>query len=159
MGTLTDFLNEQAEIQRRHGNETKQIKQDWVQAVNRLVDQMESWLRQADQSRILEIQVDGVERREERIGRYTARRLTVRLGAREVEIGPVARFIVAAPPAVFHLPSKPQGRVDITDGGDRVSLYLIPDAPEGRWVMIDEAGGLKGFDQDAFETVMRKFLG
>lgn len=159
MGSLTEFLKERAEKERSEHGDRKRVREDWVKAVNQLTDQMEKWLRQADQDQVLEIDVHGVEKREEGIGRYLVRALTVRLEAREVRVVPVARFVVAAPLHVTSLPTPPQGRVDITDGESRYELYRLMDTSEGRWVITRPREGLRGFDREAFEAAVQDLLG
>ena len=157
MKSLVEFLNEQAAQQEATGAQTISLRKAWVQSVNRLVDQMEQWLRSADHHGVLDIEVHDVEKREEGIGRYITRGIKVRLGAREVRVAPAARFVVSA--AFFGVLANPEGRVDISNGESRYTLYHMKDCLEGRWLMVGEGKGYVPFDQQNFEMAMQDLLG
>jgi hypothetical protein len=155
--TLKEFLAEQAEKHHTEFTETKPRREEWVTEVNRLVDQMEGWLREADPDGILDIEPQTVEKREQGLGFYKAKALTMRFGGREVRIHPVARFVVAAPAVVLPL-GRPAGRIDITNGESRYSLYRIEDGRERTW-FIHNNGPLKRFDRLTFESAVQDLLG
>lgn len=156
MGSLTEFLKERAQKERAEHGDRKQIREDWVRAVDRLTNQIEQWLRNADPDQVLEIEPHGVERREELTGYYLVQGLRVRLGAREARVVPVSRFVVPGPPFTGEL--RPHGRVDITNGESSYSLLRVLDRPGGRWMLSDERRGLRDFDQAEFEAIMQDLL-
>lgn len=157
MKSLGEFLDEHAAQQQETGEVARSLREAWVRNVNRVVAGIEEWLRSADHHGILDIYLHDVEKREEGIGYYCTRGITVRLGAREVAVAPVARFVVAA--SLVGLPARPDGRIDITNGESRYSLYHLADCPEGRWVMVGEGKGLLPFDRPHFEAAMQDLLG
>ena len=157
MKSLVEFLDEQAAQQEATGGRTKSLREAWVGNVNRVVLEMEKWLRSADHHDVLNIFVHEVDNREEGIGHYAALGITVWLGAREVKVAPVARFVMAA--ALFGFPAKPEGRIDISNGESQYSLYHMNDCPEGRWLMVGEGKGYVPFDQQNFEMAMQDLLG
>src|SRR4051794_22353682 len=87
--TLSEVLHEYAVKQRSELEATRARREEWVEAVRRLMKQLEGWLREADRDGVLDIQEEEHDLREESLGRYTAPGLRVRLGAREVSIRPV----------------------------------------------------------------------
>ena len=155
MKSLSEFLNEQAEKQPESGIR-KWERDAWVSAVGQLIERMELCLREADQKSILDIERTVHEKREEGIGHYKVAGLAIRLGAREVDIIPISRYVVATPANVK--PFNPQGRVDMTDGETRYSLYRIPDSQGVGWALIDPTGSIKGFSQKTFEAAIQDLL-
>src|SRR5947208_2762695 len=86
MSTLTDFLKEQAEERHSQAAERLRRREEWVASVQRLLNQVKTWLRQADTVNLLELEEGQVVRREEGLETYQVPTLTVRLGDRTLEI-------------------------------------------------------------------------
>ena len=156
MPSLADFLKEKTEEWQSVFSKTKSVRDEWVRDVNQLIDRMEKWLRVADQNGILEIDVHDVEKREEKIGYYNVRGMTIRLGPREVRVKPIARFVVAAPVGALLL--SPQGRVDITNGEKQYLLYHLHDPAGNRWISLSPTRESRAFDQQTFESAIQDLL-
>ncbi len=90
MGVLAEFLKEKSQELSSRRDSNKSVRDEWVNAVNEKMTEIESWLREEDQEHLLDIIVEDVEGREQGVGHYVARGLRVRLEAHEVRIYPVA---------------------------------------------------------------------
>lgn len=156
MPSLADFLKEKTEEWQSVFSKTKSVRDEWIRDVNQLVDDMEKWLRAADQNEILDIDVEEIEKREEKIGYYCVRGMTIRLGPREVRIKPVARFVIIA--FLNQLQLSPQGRVDITNGEKQYLLYHLHDPAGKRWISVSPTREVRDFDQQAFESAIQDLL-
>ena len=91
MQTLADFLREQAEQEHAEAPERERKRADWLAAVERLLQQIETWLREADTVNVLHIERVPVELNEAGMGIYVAPGLVVRLRARRAQILPEGR--------------------------------------------------------------------
>jgi hypothetical protein len=159
MNTLAEFLTEQAQQMQAHAPEWKKKRDEWVQAVNRLTDQLEVWVRRADAPGILDVERVKVTRREEGVGVYEVPVLAVNLGPRRVEVIPVARNTVGSVQERADGPGqRTQGRVDITNGIRKYLLYrLAGDA--GEWVLLDELDHRpRPLDETAFGAALVSLL-
>lgn len=72
MTTLSEFLRAQAEQERAKAPERARKLHEWQVAVEHLLRQMETWLREADHEQILVIQWTKREMREAGLGVYLA---------------------------------------------------------------------------------------
>jgi hypothetical protein len=120
---------------------------------------MEEWLRDADREGVLRIERTAVEHREQGLGHYTAPGLTITLGITRVDVLPVARNVVGR--VVRDGATEPvrlQGRVDITDGAMKHSLYRLTDHHPDEWVLLQglyEPGlRILSFDRAQFEAIV-----
>jgi hypothetical protein len=158
MSTLTDFLKEQAARLRTEGPSRQAILEDWVRAVELLLNQIREWTKEADPENVLKIEKETCGISEEGLGYYHVSRLKIRLDAREVLVTPVARQVVGR----FGLPGEPPrpslGRVDITDGLQKYMLYRIEAAPRNQWYIVDERFRTREFDQAAYEEALVDLL-
>src|SRR5262245_20101711 len=91
--SLKEFLASEAEKLRTERSEAMKKRDEWVESVGRLLHQIEEWLGEADSERILTYKRGHVRLREEEIGSYEVPLLLIVLGAREVSIKPLARFV------------------------------------------------------------------
>ena len=131
--TLREFLAKNApddEIRRRRD------RQEWIDAVDRLLKQLRDWVTDADASGVLELEPLQFEKREQGLGAYHIGGLGINFGERSVKVVPVGRTVLA------HLGpygepghQNAEGRVDITNGIFKYSLYrkLTDVAPE-QWL-------------------------
>jgi hypothetical protein len=159
MKALAQFLKEEAVQQRAQADAIAADVQAWERSVNRLVQQMEDWLRLADPERILRIETTTHYLREEGIGQYILYGLSILLGAREVEVIPVARKVVAVFDDDIAPARRAQGRVDLTNGEWKYMLYRFVLDQDDRWMIVDDRDYRKRpFDQSSFEEAMVSLL-
>ena len=160
VGTLKDFLAEQAERLQAHGLEAARRRDEWVDAVARLVEHIETWLGEADPGRILDVREHFFELREIKIGTYKVLGLSILLGPTAVYIEPIARF-VAGPHSMtgrIHVP-RAFGRVDLTNGLERFMIFRVETDPEDRWIIIEQDGYVtRPFGREAFESALQSLL-
>ena len=159
--TFQDFLRRKAEgtdVRERNRN-----RDEWLKAINGLLDQIEEWLRAADAENLLEIMRYDVERVEERMGVYDAPALKVRLGTDEVDVVPVGRYAIGPLPAqaikslmgVEGTDGPAAGRVDITNGERKYLLLRDLTSGQERWYAVDERSKAVLFDRAYLEAILQ----
>lgn len=159
MTTLADFLNEQAAQERAEAPERERKRDEWIQAIERLLQSMEEWIREADRQAILHVERTRVEHREQGLGHYSAPCLIVTLGIKRIDVVPVARNVVgrvlrdgAAEPSPL------QGRVDVTDGVMKHTLYRLTDLRPDEWIylhgLFEPNPRILPFDRARFEAIL-----
>src|ERR1700722_5479510 len=89
MSNLAEFLKQQAERVRSATPERRQKREEWLQALERLFQQMEEWLRQVDTEKVLRVDRRSIQLRDE-LGTYPASVLVIDLYGSKVEAIPVA---------------------------------------------------------------------
>src|SRR5947209_6758390 len=90
--TLREFLLKNAprdEIKRRHWRE------EWIAAVDRLLAQLSTWLREGGTADLLDLEPLDFEKREQGLGAYHIRGLAIHYGERTVKVVPVGRRVLA----------------------------------------------------------------
>jgi len=161
MGSLKDFIAEQAEKFRNEERQAVQKRDEWVAAVDRLNQQFKEWLTQADPDhKVLEVREHPHQLREEGIGTYEARGLSISLGRREVRIVPIARNVAGPLSAtgVIHV-NRAYGRVDLSDDLKKFMIFRVEKDPEDRWNIIEQDGfHMQPLDQAAFEEAFKSLL-
>src|SRR5579885_289108 len=149
--SFRDFLEEKA----REGNEVtrRQQRQEWVDAVNRLVSQLSQWLTEADPKGVLEVERVEFRKAEEEIGSYQVPGLDIRLGCTAgVRIMPVGRNVVGSVAFRGAVGMPAEGRVDLTDGFRKYTLYRPLEGGE-RWHVVDDRYNIAPLDQARFEAI------
>jgi len=162
MGSLKDFIAEQAERLRADEPEAVKKRDEWVGAVDRLNRRVRDWLDQADPDHKF-IQVHGrlYQLREEGIGAYEARGLSIGIGPREIRLVPIARYVAGPLSAtgVIHV-NRAYGRVDLTDGLNKFLIFRVEKEPQDRWSIIEQDSfRTQTFDEAAFEEAFKSLLG
>ena len=120
--TLRDFLTKNApadQVRRR------KARQEWIAAVDRLLKQVpRDWVADADASGVLELEPLQVEKQEQGLGAYRIAGLGINFGERSVKVVPVGRTVLAhLGPHAESGHQNAEGRVDITNGFPKYSLY------------------------------------
>jgi hypothetical protein len=156
MSTLTDFLNEKAKQLEELAPQRQQRIAEWTQAVERLLRQLEGWLREADKPQVLAIEPITVQRREAGLGVYTAGGLKISLDGIPLEIVPRARQAVGR---IRKGPSQDEARiegmVEINSGGYKVYLYRLAGEQGDEWyTWEDPTQPARLFDRNQFEQLM-----
>ncbi|HKI17572.1 MAG TPA: hypothetical protein VKA15_06815, partial [Isosphaeraceae bacterium] len=161
MGSLKDFIAEQAEKLRPEEPQAVRKRDEWVGAVDRLNQQVREWLTQADPDhKVLEVRERPYQLREEGIGTYEARGLSISVGRREVRVEPIARNIAGPLSAtgVIHV-NRAYGRVDLSDGLKKFMIFRVEKDPEVRWNIIEQDGfHMQTLDQATFEEAFKSLL-
>lgn len=160
MPTLKEFLAAEAEKLRGEQADAMNKRAEWIASVERLLAQMKGWLEQADAERILAIVEAPVRVSEQGLGTYEAPALTVGLGAREVRIKPIARY-VSAPLRATALLQMPRayGRVDMTNGLDCYHIFRVEKDAADRWKIVEQNGPMAdSFNRTSFESALKSLL-
>jgi len=161
MGSLKDFIAERAEKLRTEEPRAVQKRDEWVAAVDRPNQHVKEWLAQADPDhKVLEVRERPYQLREEGIGTYEARGLSISVGRREVRVEPIARNIAGPLSAtgVIHV-NRAYGRVDLSDGLKKFMIFRVEKDPEVRWNIIEQDGfHMQTLDQATFEEAFKSLL-
>jgi hypothetical protein len=127
----------------------------------RLVEQIRTWLQEADSERVLTIRDESHTLSEEGYGTYDLPGLVVRLGGRTVRVVPVAGRVAgplrgSGKIAVIRV----DGRVDLVGAGMRFMLFRQADGDgDDRWAIVEEDSVvMEPFDQKAFERTFERLL-
>jgi hypothetical protein len=89
VGTLREFLAEQAGTKESRIAQMAAKRTEWVGSVDRI----KGWIDEADEHHLLNVEKDNYPLREEGLGSYQAPGLTITLMTLEVEVKPIARFV------------------------------------------------------------------
>ena len=131
----------------------------WLEAINRLYDQIRGWLREDDPEGLLDIVPYQVSRTEPILGTYDAPALQILLGPAKVRVEPVGRFIRFS---IFRgasgTPTEFAGRVDIGDGLREYNLFRER-RPEGNlWQFPDKNDRFTCLNRQEFERILQELL-
>jgi hypothetical protein len=134
-------LTEYAAKNRDRVEQTRSLRQGWVEDVTRLVAQLRQWLQEADKEGVLRIEERQEEVSEEALGRYVLPGLRVLVGARQFFIRPMRRMTTARVEMAEDKLEKTEGGIDLTDGGlDHYPIYRLADVSGQRWVIVPREG-------------------
>lgn len=161
MGSLKEYIAEQADRLRAEESEAGRKRDEWVRAIDRLNRQIRDWLEQADPDhKFIEVEERPYQFREEGIGAYEASGLSIHLGQREVRLVPVARNVAGPLSAAGVIQvNKAYGRADLSDGLKKFLLFRVEKEPEERWKIVEQDGfRMQVLDQAAFEEAFKSLL-
>ncbi|MFO0958311.1 MAG: hypothetical protein U0800_12930 [Isosphaeraceae bacterium] len=143
MRALKEFLKAEGSRQREQTRASLEEVNAWQRSISRLNHWAKDRLEEADEDKCLRIEFRTDELREEGLGRYPVVRMIVQFFVREVEFIPISLRIAGR----FESPNAPastaSGRVDLTNGIQKVSLYrFIVDQDDlefgkDRWMFLD----------------------
>ncbi len=140
MTTLAEFLQANEKKIRDDEKLRESRRGDWVAAVERLLAQVEQWLREADPKGLLQVERTVYERRESGLGFYKVPGLIIRFGQARVEVSPWARNVFGL--IVLeesHAEHRIEGAVHLTDGGEKIILYRLIRGGQDEWRMARDA--------------------
>ncbi len=158
MPILDDFLKEHASLAVARPDYYEKQRLEWVGAVERLLAQLEKWLREADTEGVLHLERISVTRHEYGLGSYTAAGLVVHLGRLQVDIVPIARNTLG-PLGSGSTINRALGVVQMSDGLSRYDLYRYASSKEEWWVIVDEVEHVTSrLDRQTFEKAMMSLL-
>jgi hypothetical protein len=119
MSTLIEFLQRQKEVNKPERQAQRQ--KEWLGTLNVLLQNIQTWLAEVEQKKLVRITRGSTRLTEETLGTYTAPFLTITFDKKNVKITPVGSVIIGA-----------DGRVDMeSSNGTYIFLYL---AEKGKWV-------------------------
>src|SRR5258708_3342299 len=120
--TLREFLLKNAPRAEQE-KQRRQLREEWIEAVDRLLAQLRAWLTDATTAELLDLEPLEFEKREQGLGAYHIQGLAINFGESTVKVVPVGHIVL------FHLGpyaeprhEKAEGRVDITNGTYKYSL-------------------------------------
>ncbi len=156
MSTLSEFLKSHSEKHRTQAK-AEELRKEWVGAVERLMQQLKAWIRDADTERVIEIRDQQHDVEEESLGPYTAPALLLLLDGRIVIVSPKGRQVVGRPRGIE---PQPQGRVDLTNRLSTYSLYrVVNGGQDEKWLIVDDQGSApRPFDRKAFEDALQSLF-
>ena len=166
--SFQEFLRQKTE-----GSDWKdrgQRRREWLDALNRLFDQIRAWIREVDPEGLLELVSYEVERVEDRLGVYDAPAMKIRLDLDFVDIRPVGRFAIgtlllrqlqALAANAQRCGDLSGGRVDMTNGERRyILLRSITDGQDCWYALAGDVGGVPTpFDANCLQAILRNLLG
>jgi len=157
--TLREFLVKNAphaeQEQRR-----RQLRQEWIAAVDRLIAQMRAWIVEAGTADLLNLAPLEFEHREQGLGAYNIRGLAINYGTCTVKVVPAGRIVH------FHLGpyaepghESAEGRVDISSAYNKYYLYRKLNASgDEKWLIQNERSALRPLDREQFEAILQDLL-
>jgi hypothetical protein len=137
MTTLAEFLDREAERLEGERPARAAALSEWQSAVDGLFRQCEEWIRQADTRGIAQIAYGEVTLRENRLGAYRIKTMTVTVDSQSVTFEPRSRY-VGGPLAVEGQQAlvQAEGRVDgMVWGTASESLYRAFIGGESVWLI------------------------
>ena len=157
--TLREFLLQNA-LPAEQEKRRRQWRKDWVEAVERLLAQMRSWLAEGGTADLLDLETLDFEKREQGLGAYHVPGLAIHYGERTVKVVPVGRNVLAhLGPYAEPGHEKAEGRVDVTNGMEKYYLYRkLNGAGEEQWLVQHERSDLKPLDRENFEAILTDLL-
>ena len=160
MMTLADYLNEhEREFQEREA-QREALRAEWVQAVERLLQQIEQWVREADPKGRIRIERTVQKDREQALGFFEVPRLILTYGTERVEVVAWARFVVGGIKRTADgAEERIQGSVHIANGSDKVSLYRLIGPPGDEWFVDNQSEpGTTRFTRECFDTLLLSLI-
>ena len=158
--SLKEYLASEAEKLQNERSDAMKKRDEWVGSVGRLLAQIEEWLGEADSGRVLTFQRGQMTLREAGIGTYDVPFLLIELGAREVTIKPIARFVAGplSSTGAMHV-LRSYGRVDMGNRLEKYMIFRTEKELDGPWIIIEEDGyRSQPFNQDTFESAFQNLL-
>lgn len=161
MKTLREFVEEQAKLLPVRESEAARKRDEWIAAVDRLNARVRGWIDEADPDHhVLRVEERPTRLREEGLGTYEVNGLAIALGPREVRLVPVARNVAGPASSTGRIQvSRAFGRVDLTNGIDRLMIFRMDKGPDERWSIIREDDyRMTRFGREEFEEAIQGLL-
>jgi hypothetical protein len=164
MSSLKDLLKREAEEQRTHAAERASLQTEWTGAVDRLMQQLEGWLREVDPEGALRIESTTHRIGERRMGFYEAKGLRITLGsrtlgARKILVKPDSRDNIASVVGEPFGKTVKDGRVDMTNYEKRYMLFRRKMETGDEWVILDDRDYRAHLlDREQFEAAIQSML-
>jgi hypothetical protein len=133
-------------------------RQDWVDAANLLVGRCKEWLAEADPEALLSLRIATQEKTETGLGRYEVPLLVVDHADTRVHVVPFARNTARTLSFAPGVQVQAEGRVDISNGTEKRTLYRIHSEGKERWYLTADHGDPIELNQDVFMAIMEDLL-
>ncbi len=151
--SFREFL-ERTEKQQDPENKRTAQRQEWIDAVERLVSRLMGWVREVDSTGLLALAPFRLRQTEMGLGTYEVPGFTIRLKDVIIQVRPVSRNVVGTVKVSPEKELKAEGRVDLTEGSRRYTLYRTLEGKEERWYIVDEESNTAELDQNQFMAVL-----
>ena len=126
MTPLAEFLQTNEEKLREDEKQRAARRAEWVGAVDRLLRQIEEWVRDADPKNLLHVERTVQEHREAGLGYYQVPALLVRFGTTRVEITPWARNVAGRLEVdESGKEHRIEGAIHLAEGGEKYTIYRV----------------------------------
>lgn len=158
--SLKEYLASEAEKLQSEQSDAMKKRDEWVASVGRLLAQIRKWLGEADSRGILTYTSGQMTLREAGIGTYDVPLLLIELGAREVSIKPIARFVAGplSSTGAMHI-LRSYGRVDMGNRLEKYMIFRTEKELDGPWIIIEEDGyRSQPFNKETFESAFQRLL-
>lgn len=155
MSVLADYLRGESAHLRAETEARKAAKLDWQRAVRELVDQIRSWLQEADRDEVLRVEICDRAIEDYDFGVLHLTGLSIGLRRTIVRLTPQG----VEPVGVILLPGETtrrrfDGVVEFDNGIDRIPLYRVKVGSQDVWLWWTHGGIGQPFDRESFEGVM-----
>jgi len=139
---------------KKKSEKTKEIdwakkKDDWLEKLNKLYTNIESWLNDLEQD-VVSIKYTDKEINEEHIGMYSARKMVLRIADEQVVLDPVGTLLIGA-----------AGRVDMIGKNGKVKFVLVPESSKGIQIKVTvkaEVEPEKRDEEDKQDTIKEDWV-
>jgi len=164
MGKLRDLLKAEGERYRSEKAKRQQTLQEWLDLLNGLFAEVDTWLKASDPDGLLEVAAESTVITDPALGEYKAPMRRITLGKTSVEVVPRARYVIASIQPPGEQPVRAHGLVEIRSRGwASHGLYQLPG---GRWYIyalslptnVPEATPVEPLDADRVEAAIASQL-
>ncbi len=155
MTNFQEFLHKKAEEQRVISR--RDLRDDWIDAVGRLVGQIREWLHEADPDGVLDRIDFPYDKAEKGLGRYKVDGLQINVGDLSVQVVPVARNVIGSPRLAGE-GAKLAGRVNITNGIKTYILRRVLSDSGESWEVADDHLGAELLTRAKLESILQDLL-
>ena len=154
--TFQEFLEKKAT--QRESKDRRELRDEWVASVTRLLETIRRWLGESDPKKVLEVSTTNVLRHEPYLGTYEIPSLKISLGDQSIGLLPNGRLAVGVVGTHGNLGLRAEGRIDIGDGIRKCILYRTVSQGEETWYALDENFQAKPLDKARLEEILQDFL-
>ncbi len=155
MTSFQEFLQKKAEEQ--HLGFRREVRDEWIAAVSRLIRQIETWLDESDPTRLLDRSPLTYDIVEKGLGPYQVEGLQIGVGDLSAQVVPVARNVVGSPRIQVD-GGQLAGRVDIRNRLNKYILWRVLKDGTESWEALDEKFGAAPLDRAMLESILQDLL-
>lgn len=141
---LQAFIAAKKKIEKTKEIDWGKKKDNWLEKLNKLYEDIESWLNDLEQD-VVSIEYVDKDINEEYIGMYTAKKMTLRIADEQVVLDPVGTLLIGA-----------AGRVDMIGKNGKVKFVLVPASSKGIQIKVTiktEGEPEKAAEEDKQNTI------
>lgn len=138
-------------------DDRRELIAEWIVSINQLTGTMLNWIRQSDPEGLVTVSPLALRRIEQGLGEYEVQGMRIQLGTSEIKVVPIGRHALGAVPVLDSLTMPVAGRVDITNGIEKMLLFRTLQGGE-KWHVLDEQYEWSEFNQTRFEAVLQEMM-